>query len=48
MNRLVHIAAGSALLVFSAAAQDNEIRAKLKAEIDGQVQLKTMGAIRGS
>jgi hypothetical protein len=37
------------LLVFSAAAQDrtDEIKAKLKAEIDGQVQLKMMGAVRG-
>ncbi len=52
MNRLVHIAAGSALLVFSAAAQDRMpdemVKAKLRAEIDNQaVQLKTMGAIRG-
>ena len=50
MNRLVHIAAGSALLVFGAAAQDrspDEIKAKLKAELDGQVQLKMMGAVRG-
>jgi hypothetical protein len=52
VNRLVHIAAGSALLVFSAAAQDRMpdemVKAKLKAEFDNQaVQLKTMGAVRG-
>jgi hypothetical protein len=50
VNRLVHIAAGSALLVFSAAAQDrsaDEREAKLKAELDSRVQLKTMGAVRG-
>uniref|UniRef100_Q01UI4 DUF4412 domain-containing protein n=1 Tax=Solibacter usitatus (strain Ellin6076) TaxID=234267 RepID=Q01UI4_SOLUE len=50
MNRLIHIAAGSALLVFGAAAQvrsADEREAKLKAELDGRVQLKTMGAVRG-
>jgi len=49
MHRLVHIAAGSALLVFSAAAQDNEMtKAKFKAESDAMVQMKMVGAVRGS
>jgi hypothetical protein len=48
VNRLVHIAAGSALLVFSAAAQDNElVKAKLKAEAEALVQMKMVGAVKG-
>ena len=51
MNRLVHIAAGSALLAFSAAAQDPVLQDKLKMEAKAQaehmVQMKMMGAVKG-
>src|SRR5450759_838848 len=49
MNRLVHIAAAGALLVFGAAAQDAERTAKLKAELEANVvQMKMVGAVRGT
>jgi hypothetical protein len=49
VNRLVHIATGSALLVFSAAAQDPVAldKMKLKTEAEHMVQMKMMGAVRG-
>jgi hypothetical protein len=47
MNRLVHIAAAGALLVFSAAAQNPEDMAKKKAELDAMVQVKMVGAVKG-
>jgi hypothetical protein len=50
MNRLVHIAAASLLVVFGAAAQDSEAIAKRKAELEDQakmVQMKMVGAIKG-
>jgi hypothetical protein len=47
MNRLLTIAAGSALAVFSASAQDlAQAKAKLDAE-KSLVQMKMMGAVRG-
>jgi hypothetical protein len=49
MNRLVHIAAAGALLVFGAAAQDAERAAKLKAELEANVvQMKMVGAVKGT
>ena len=49
MNRLVHIAAAGALLVFGAAAQDAERTAKLKAELEANVvQMKMVGAVKGT
>ena len=47
MNRLVYIAAAGALLVFGAAAQDAEKAAKMKAELDGVMQMKMVGAVKG-
>ena len=48
MNRLVHIAAAGALLVFGVAAQDAERTAKLKAELENTiVQMKMVGAVKG-
>jgi len=49
VNRLVHIAAGSALLALGASAQDTDmVKAKLKAEAEQQlVQMKMMGAVKG-
>ena len=48
MNRLVNIAAAGALLVFSAAAQDADRVAKLKAELEANVvQMKMVGAVKG-
>ena len=47
MNRLVYIAAAGALLVFGAAAQDAEKAAKMKTELDGVMQMKMVGAVRG-
>lgn len=48
MNRLLHIAAAGALLVFGAAAQDAERAAKMKAEAEAKmVQVKMVGAIKG-
>ena len=47
MNRLVYIAAAGALLVFGAAAQDAEKVAKMKAELDGVMQMKMVGAVKG-
>ena len=47
MNRLVYIAAAGALLVFGAAAQDAETVAKMKAELDGVMQMKMVGAVKG-
>src|ERR1017187_2810232 len=49
MNRLVHIAAAGALLVFGVAAQDAERAAKLKAELEANiVQMKMVGAVKGT
>ena len=53
MNRLVHIAAGGALLAFGAVAQDREALArqaldKAKAEVEATVMMKTVGAVRGT
>ena len=48
MNRLTYIAVASALLVFGAAAQDPEAVAKGKAELDGFVQMKIVGAVKGT
>src|ERR1035441_4619387 len=49
MNRLVHIAAAGALLVFGVAAQDAERAAKLKAELEANiVQMKMLGAVKGT
>jgi hypothetical protein len=47
MNRLVYMAAGSALLAFSAAAQSDELRAKMKAETDAVVHMQMVGAVKG-
>lgn len=48
MNRLLYIAAASALLVFGASAQDSEALAKTKAEAANTiVQMKTVGAVKG-
>jgi hypothetical protein len=52
VNRLVTIAAGSALLAFRASAQDPKTtldlaQAKLNAEKEHMVQVKMMGAVRG-
>lgn len=47
MNRLVYIAAAGALLAFGAAAQETERIAKMKAELDGVMQMKMVGAVRG-
>jgi hypothetical protein len=47
MNRLVYIAAAGALFVFGAAAQDAEKIAKMKAELDGVMQMKMVGAVKG-
>jgi hypothetical protein len=48
VNRLVTIAAGSALVAFSAAAQDlTQDKLKMEAE-QSMVHMKTMGAIRGT
>src|ERR1039457_2427274 len=47
MNRLVHIAAAGALLVFSVAAQDPEAMAKKKGALDAMVQVKMVGAVKG-
>ena len=49
MNRLVHIAAAGALLVFGASAQDSEALAKTKAEAENTiVQMKMVGAVKGT
>src|ERR1039458_6989776 len=49
MNKLVHIAAPGALLVFGVAAQDAERAAKLKAARDPNlVQMKMVGAVKGT
>src|ERR1039457_3425872 len=47
MNRLVHIAAAGALLVFSVAAQDPEAMAKKKGALDAMLQVKMVGAVKG-
>ena len=52
MNRLVHIAVASALLVFGAAAQDPEAMAKAKTKAEAEalaqmVQMKVVGAGKG-
>ena len=48
MKRLIHIAAGSALLAFSAAAQDIAMQqAKLKAEAE-MMQFRMVGAVKGA
>jgi hypothetical protein len=48
VNRLLYIAAASALLVFGASAQDSEALAKTKAEAANTiVQMKTVGAVKG-
>jgi hypothetical protein len=47
VNRLVHIAAAGALLVFVAAAQDAERAAKAKAETS-VMQMKMVGALKGT
>jgi hypothetical protein len=48
MNRLVHIAAAGALLVFGAAAQDPEALAKKKAELEASLlKMKMVGAVKG-
>ncbi len=52
MNRLVTIAAGSALLAFRAGAQDPKTtldlaQAKLNAEREHVVKMKMMGAVKG-
>ncbi|MCX6628713.1 MAG: hypothetical protein NTW28_13925 [Candidatus Solibacter sp.] len=49
MNRLVHIAAAGALLVFGAMAQNPEAmaKAKVEAETRATVIMKTVGAVRG-
>jgi hypothetical protein len=48
MNKLIHVAAAGALLVFSAAAQDPEALAKKKAELNAMVQMKMVGAVKGT
>ncbi len=47
MNRLIYIGAAGAMLVFGAAAQDAEKAAKMKAELDGVMQMKMVGAVKG-
>ena len=47
MNRLVYIAAAGALLVSGAAAQNPEDVAKMKAELDGVMKMKMVGAVTG-
>ena len=47
MNRLVYIAAAGALLVLGAAAQNPEDVAKMKAELDGVMKMKMVGAVTG-
>jgi hypothetical protein len=47
VNRLLYIAVTGALLVFGAAAQDAEAGAKAKVELDGFVQMKMVGAVKG-
>jgi hypothetical protein len=51
MNRLVHIATAGAVLVFGAVAQNPEDMAKLakvKADAEGVMQMKVVGAIKGT
>src|SRR4051812_20836267 len=53
VNRLITIAAGSALACFTAAAQDNGVQDKLRAEAKmlqeaQMVQMKMMGAVKGT
>jgi hypothetical protein len=47
MNRLVYIGAAGALLVFCAAAQNPEDLAKIKADAEGVMKMKMVGAVRG-
>src|SRR5258708_6278399 len=47
MNRLVYIAAAGALLVFGAAAQNPEDLAKMKADAEGVMKMKMVGAVKG-
>jgi hypothetical protein len=47
MNRLVYIAVAGALLAFGAAAQNPEDLAKMKADAEGVMKMKMVGAVKG-